>query len=73
MLTTARVQIPAWTCEKDTSDFSLGFVFHRLLWFLPPLTTGKSRISLNIAEKITKIENQIQIQVDQLCFHAQIV
>ena len=46
-LTTSWVKIPAWACETVVAS-DLGF--------LPPVTTGWSRISCNMAEKMTKIE-----------------
>ena len=33
--------------------------FHRVLRFSPPVTTDKSRISRNMAEKVTKNQNPL--------------
>ena len=46
-LTTARVRILAWACEKVASELGLGGGFRRVLRFPPQLTTGQSRISHN--------------------------
>ena len=53
------IRIPAGACEKDVRDLGLGGVFHRVLRFHPPPTTGLLRLSHNMAEqaKIIKIPN----------------
>ena len=48
---------PLLACQKVASDLGLGGGFHRVLRFPPPITTGVSQISRNMAEKETKKQN----------------
>ena len=52
-LTTAQVGIPSRAWEKVASDSGWSSGLHCVLKFPPPLTTGKSGRSCNIAEKVT--------------------
>ena len=56
-LTAARVRIPAGTGENVASDLGLGGGFRRVLQFPLPFTSSQSRLSCNMAEKVTKIKN----------------
>ena len=56
---TAWVEIASGACEKVASNFGQGVGFRRGLRFHPPLKTGWSRLSRNVAEKVTKIKIQI--------------
>ena len=40
--------------QKVTSDLGLGSCFCLVLQFPQPVTTGQSRLSLNMTEKVTK-------------------
>ena len=48
--------IKGGVCEEVDSDLALGVGSRRVLEFPPPLTTDLSRFSLNMAQKVTKIE-----------------
>ena len=49
------VQIPSSSCDTVAFDLRLGVAFCQVLQFPPLVTTGLSRLSCNMAEKVTKI------------------
>ena len=52
----AQVHNPSWEFENVASDLGLGSGLSWVLRFPPPVTTGQSRLSLNMAEKVIKSE-----------------